>query len=114
MKVFAYELSFRSGVEHFFQDLNNDEATSSLISNSFFCAGIGNITGGNKAVINFTRKIILQDYAHVLPNDKLIIEINDDIRPDAEFLDALAKLKTEGYTIALTRRVNEIPGEGEQ
>jgi EAL and modified HD-GYP domain-containing signal transduction protein len=103
MKVFAYDLFFRAGVESFFQEYNNDEATSSLISNSFFSTGIGNITGGNRAVINFTRKILLQDYAHVLPSDKLVVEINDDIRPDSELLDSLSKLKEEGYTIALTR-----------
>jgi len=103
MKVFAYEIFFRSGVERFIHDHRGDEATSSLITNSFFNTGINNIAGNNRVFINFSRKILLARYAYVLPKEKLIVEINDNIGLDHNLIDSIKGLKNEGYTIALAR-----------
>jgi EAL and modified HD-GYP domain-containing signal transduction protein len=101
MKVMAYELLFRSGLENVFPDVSGDKATSSVSSDSFINLGIRNITEGHPAFINFTRTVLLEGYAHLFPKQTVVVELLDDIKPDAEILKAVRNLKDEGYRIAL-------------
>lgn len=99
--VYAYELLFRSGAENVFPDVDGDQATSAVISDSFFSIGIDALTGGKKAFINFTREILLKEYALLLPRESVVVEILEDVTPDEEVLKAVRRLKGKGYTIAL-------------
>lgn len=101
MKVFAYELIFRSGVEQVIQDTSNDRATSSVISECFFCSGTSSMTGGNRVFINFTRNVLLGDYVQLLPKPMVVVEITEDVALDGEVLKALGSLKDMGYMLAL-------------
>jgi EAL and modified HD-GYP domain-containing signal transduction protein len=101
MEIFAYELLFRSGLENVFTGVDGDQATSSVISNSFFDMGLNHITGGKRASINFTRNTLIGNYAQLLPKDKLVVEILEDVEADAEVVQAVKSLKKLGYLIAL-------------
>ncbi|MBU0754075.1 MAG: hypothetical protein KJ645_02980, partial [Planctomycetes bacterium] len=87
-QIYAYELLFRSGLDNVFPAVDGDEATSSVISNSFFDLGINRITGGKKASINFTRNALVGNYAQLLPKDKLVVEILEDVEPDEDVINA--------------------------
>jgi EAL and modified HD-GYP domain-containing signal transduction protein len=101
LKVVAYELLFRAGLENVFPNVDGDKATSSVISDSFLTMGLDTITEGCPAFINFTRHVLLEGYAHLFPKKNMVVEVLEDIEPDTEILDAVHKLKSEGYKIAL-------------
>ncbi|MFH1998838.1 MAG: EAL domain-containing protein, partial [Planctomycetota bacterium] len=101
MSIYGYELLFRSGLDNVFSHIDGDEATSTVISNSFFNLGFSNITQGKKATVNFTRNVLIGNYAQLLPKEILVVEILEDVEPDHEVLDAVRHLKSEGYYIAL-------------
>ena len=101
LKVHAYELLFRSGLENFFHHDNGDLASSRVIADSFLLFGIENVTGGKPAFINFTRELLVRDLASLLPPRTAVIEILETVEPDREIIDACIKLKKQGYMIAL-------------
>jgi EAL and modified HD-GYP domain-containing signal transduction protein len=100
-KVFGYELLFRTSQENRFVASDAEQASLSVIANSFFVFGIGALAGEARAFINFTRETILNDYAYALPRDCLIVEILEDVAPDAEVIAACRRLKQHGYLLAL-------------
>jgi c-di-GMP-related signal transduction protein len=100
-KTFGYELLFRGGMENVFENQDSDQASLSVIDTTFGHMGIQQITSGKKAFINFTRNLLLQDFALLLPSERLVIEMLETIEPDAEIISACQKLKGKGYMIAL-------------
>ncbi len=101
VKTFGYELLFRSGLEPYFRSDNGDQASSSVVVDGFFLFGMQTLTEGRKAFINFTRNILLRQVATLLPKEQVIVEILENVEPDAEVVEACKSLKTQGYTIAL-------------
>lgn len=101
--VIAYELLFRSNNfdNNFDKNIDGDKATSNVIVNSFLLIGIDKLTNGKKAFINFTKKLLLNDTALVLPNKFVTVEILENIEPTEELILSCKKLKNNGYTIAL-------------
>jgi EAL and modified HD-GYP domain-containing signal transduction protein len=100
-KTYGYELLFRSGLETFFHCSDPDQASASVVIDSFLLFGMQTLTHGRKAFINFTRNLILGRFATLLPKDQIIIEILEDVEPDAEVVAACKFLKNQGYTLAL-------------
>ncbi len=100
-KLFGYELLFRSGLNNAFPDLDGDVATSNLLSSSFFSVGIDRIAGGRKSFINFTEALLLRGTPSLFPQNMIMVEILEDIRPSAEIIEACRHLKKKGYTLAL-------------
>lgn len=100
-KVVAYELLFRNGQNNFYNNTNGDEATLSVIANSFYTFDFKNITDNKKAFINFTEELIKGEIATILPREYAVIEILENIEPTDEFIAACKRLKKKGFTLAL-------------
>ena len=100
-KVYGYELLFRSGLDNYFQAVDGDKATSRVIANSFLLFGIETMTEGAKAFINFTRSLLVKEYALILPKAYTVVEILEDVEPDDEVLNACQNLKDRGFLLAL-------------
>lgn len=105
LKTWGYELLFRSGVENAFMSVENglpdgDQATMAVLDSAFF-SGLSQIAAGSKVLVNFTRHLLLNGYADILPKENVIIEILEDIIPDDPVLEACYRLKNAGYTLAL-------------
>ena len=100
-EVYGYELLYRSGGGKFYSNLDGDSAASEVITNSFLLIGLETLTRGKKAFINFTRKLLENETAILLPNDSIVVEILEDASPDAKLIDACFKLKLLGYRLAL-------------
>src|SRR3954465_6538908 len=101
LKLFGYELLFRASRENRFTSTDQEQASLSVIANSFFVFGIGALAGEARAFINFTRETILNDYAYALPRDCLVVEILETVKPDPEVIAACTRLKQHGYVLAL-------------
>jgi EAL and modified HD-GYP domain-containing signal transduction protein len=100
-KIYAYELLFRTGMDNVFPDLDGETATSSLLSSSFFTIGIEQISGGNRAFINFTEELLLKETPTMFPAGNIVVEVLEDVSPTPEVIDACKNLISKGYELAL-------------
>lgn len=100
-KVFGYELLFREGLHNYYQHVDGDQASNSVIADSFLLMGMHTVTGGKRAFINFTSNLLKNQIAMSLPKELIAVEILEDVQPDEEIVLACKKLKQLGYLIAL-------------
>jgi EAL and modified HD-GYP domain-containing signal transduction protein len=106
-KVYGYELLFRSGIENFFNHSMLDQATSKVISDSFFLFGISSLTGGKRAFINVSEDFLLEEYLYLIPKEQIVIEILENVSVNSRVIQACEQLKNKGYLIALDDFVYE-------
>jgi EAL and modified HD-GYP domain-containing signal transduction protein len=97
----AYELLFRSGSENRFDGTDGSVASTAVIANSFLTIGCNRVLGSKRGFINFTRTLLVEGHASILPKDRVVIEILEDVEPDAEVVESCRKLKEAGYHMAL-------------
>jgi EAL and modified HD-GYP domain-containing signal transduction protein len=96
----GYELLFRSGPEDFFNCNDPDLATCQTIDLSLFSDSM-TLTGAYPAFINCTRNILVHDVITLLPRDRVVIEVLEDVIADEEVIAACDRLRRAGYLIAL-------------
>jgi EAL and modified HD-GYP domain-containing signal transduction protein len=101
LNLYGYELLFRSSLENHFAGTDHEHASVSVIANSFFVLGIEALTGRGRAFVNFTRATLLSEYAYVLPRERLVVEILENVEADDQVVAACARLKAAGFLIAL-------------
>jgi c-di-GMP-related signal transduction protein len=106
-KVVGYELLFResAGDTHFSSDV--ETATSSTID-TLNVLGLDAVCDGRLAFINCTRQMLLKDYFLLLPPDKIVIEIQENVPADEIVLFACQRLRQKRYRLALD---NFCPGD---
>ncbi|TAN47747.1 MAG: HDOD domain-containing protein [Methylococcaceae bacterium] len=99
-KMVAYELLFRGadGAGELFQ---GTLASNQVILDALLQYGLPRVIGDCKAFINFTRDNLLEGTAMLLPKDRVVIEILEDVEVDAKLIAAVQRLHDAGYTIAL-------------
>jgi hypothetical protein len=56
--IYAYELLFRNGTANHVPDIDGDEATTTLLANTFFTIGMDTLAGGRKLFINYTQNLL--------------------------------------------------------
>ena len=103
-QVYGYELLFRGAGHHpkaDFSHFSADVATSRVINYAFLELGIDRVIGENIAFINLTRSFILNDEPIPAKQNKVVLEVLEDIEIDNELLQGIKMLKQQGYTIAL-------------
>ncbi len=99
--VFAYELLFRNSEKNFADIENQDQATSLLIINALTEFGLSNIIGDKLGFVNLTRNFITGSLPLPAEQDRLVLEILEDIELDDSILSGIQRLKKDNYTIAL-------------
>jgi c-di-GMP-related signal transduction protein len=99
LKLFAYELLFRAGPENCFRP--QKEAASSVIVDSIMLFDLQMLTGNAKAFINLDLSALQRGAARLLPPDRVIIEILENIVPTEEVVQLCKDLRAAGYVLAL-------------
>lgn len=99
--ISAYELLFRTGKTNHFPDIDGETATTSILSSSFFTIGIEKIAAGKMAFINFTEELLLKGTPQLFPQEKLVVEILEDVQPTPQIVETCRQLKEMGYKLAL-------------
>ncbi|QOL24761.1 HDOD domain-containing protein [Thalassotalea sp. LPB0316] len=97
----AYELLFRDGPENSFPNIDPHVATSKLINRTHFNKGLSHISGGKRALINFSEVSLLKRLPLLLPKDEIIIEILEDVTPSDAVYQACVEMYRQGYVFAL-------------
>jgi c-di-GMP phosphodiesterase len=101
LKIAGYELLFRSGNVDAYDANDGDKATSQVINNALMEIGLDDIIGNNPAYINFTKDLLINGIAELLPPDRVVIEILETVEVDDELISGVKNLIDEGYVIAL-------------
>lgn len=101
--LIAYELLYRDheGATCFGGCVDGSYATRVLISDAITVFGLDNLTNGRPAFVNFTRKLIMDDFAYLCNPDEIIVEIVEDTFIDDVFVEKVKELKRAGYRIAI-------------
>jgi EAL and modified HD-GYP domain-containing signal transduction protein len=99
--LYAYELLFREGEDNVFPDIDEDMATSRMIGGLFSSMGLEEIVQNKPAFINLTHHALLSGIAKLLPQDQVVIEILETVKPGKRLLQACKELFEQGYTLAL-------------
>ncbi len=101
-QVVAYEILYRESEENAFNpSTDGDMATTSVISDAITHFGIEGLAGGRWACINFTRQLLLNDFALYLDPSQVIIEILETVELDDLLIEKIRHLSEKGYKIAL-------------
>lgn len=102
LKVVAFELLYRmqsGGGNHAVVD-NADGATIDVLLSAFNDLSIDDVVGNKKAFVNFTSNILLNQLPPISPK-QLVIELLEDQEITPALLKTLARLRKQGYKIAL-------------
>jgi EAL and modified HD-GYP domain-containing signal transduction protein len=101
MAELGYELLFRDSDVDRASFTDGDEATATVIVNTFMEIGLDVLVGPHLAFINFDRNLILGNYCDCLPRDRVVVELLETAEPDDALLTGLRALRAAGYQIAL-------------
>jgi c-di-GMP-related signal transduction protein len=101
LKVVGYELLFRPGDVDAFDGSDGNTATSQVINNALMEIGLDEIVGDVPAYINFTKDLLVNGVARLLPEDRVVLEILETVSVDQELIEAVKELVAAGYIIAL-------------
>jgi EAL and modified HD-GYP domain-containing signal transduction protein len=107
---YAYELLFRSGQENRADVLDPNVSTLDVISGALFEVGLDELTGSRPAFVNFPRDLLVERVPDLLPPDKVVVEILENVAPEWQVLAACKQLKAAGYRIALDDFILEHEG----
>lgn len=101
LKVCAYELLYRKSENNRFEGVDDNEATASLLASSVLVMNFNDLIDGKKGFINFSEEFLTDEIAHLVPPQKIVIEILERVHLTNKVLAACRKLKASGYTLAL-------------
>jgi EAL and modified HD-GYP domain-containing signal transduction protein len=101
LRVFAYELLFRDINGNTVETFGPTAASNQVIVDSLLEYGLDRIVGAQLAFINLTRDNLLSEIPLLLPKDKVVIEVLEDVHIDDALIQALQDLVRQGYKIAL-------------
>ena len=100
-RVYGYELLFRSGPENRYTATDAEWASAMNIEQSATVFGLDQLVGDRRAFVNLSRGALLSEYHRLLPRERVVVELLEDIAPDAEVLAAVQRVRREGYLLAL-------------
>ncbi len=101
LRVFAYELLYRSNESNQANVTDGDQATSEVVVNAVLEIGLEQLVGHRPAFINMTRGFLTGTLPLPLLKEKVVLEVLEDVSVDGELVAGLEHLAQSGYLIAL-------------
>lgn len=102
MGVYAYELLFRNGNQQNNAGVTDgNQASSQVMLNTFTEFGLDSIVGNHFAFINLTYDLLLDEVIQMLPRERVVLEILENVKVTDELVNAVRQLSNQGYIIAL-------------
>jgi c-di-GMP phosphodiesterase len=99
--VLGYELLYRDGDSDHASFSDGARATAQVLVNTLMEIGMDELVGRHRAFINFERTLLLSSHCESLPPERVVLEILENVEPDASLLKRLEQLRGKGYRIAL-------------
>jgi len=99
--IYGYELLFRSGLDNALHAANQDQASFEMLHTSLLGFGLDTLLGDKLGFVNASREVLLQEFYLVLPRERTIIELVENVQPTPEVIEACHGVKRAGYRLAL-------------
>ncbi|WP_027359930.1 EAL and HDOD domain-containing protein [Desulforegula conservatrix] len=100
-RIFAYELLFRNSLDNFMPTVDEDMASSQILSSTYYTIGIDKITSGKRAFINFTQNLLEDMVPLFFPKTTTVVEILENVKPSSKVIEALKTIRQNGHIIAM-------------
>jgi len=101
LSVYAYELLFRSGDGNRASIVDGEQATLQTLVNTLTEFGLNEVVGDRLAFLNLNRSLLLRHADLPAMQQRFVLEVLEDIDPDADVIAALQSLAKKGFCIAL-------------
>lgn len=102
-KIIGYELLFRSNAEENCANFSDDfNAGAQVLINTLSNMGTGWLLNDKNAFLNVNASMLNSEFMELLPAQRIVLEIKEDIGATPELLARLQALKDMGFTIALS------------
>lgn len=99
--VWGYELLFRDAWGQSAPlSVDWDVATARMVADAFSLA-VARVPPGRRILVNFTRRLILDELALALPRDSCVVEILETVEATPDVIEALGHLRSAGYQLAM-------------
>ncbi len=98
-KVLGYELLFRECLDENRFTSDHETGTRNVID-TLNVMGLDVVCDGRLAFINCTYEMLLKEFFLLLPADKVVVELQENVPGDDTVAAACHRLKMEGYRIA--------------
>ena len=100
--VAGYELLYRRNNQvGAATGMDGDEMTKSVLLDAVNVFGIKNLTNGLPAYINFTRNLIMDDFAYLFDPNEIIVEVPAEVFVNEQLANKLSGLQRAGYRLSL-------------
>lgn len=106
-QAIAYELLYRSGREDSANIAVGENASQQTLDSSVMI-GLDVLCGDRIAYLNCTQELLIGEDIRLLPPQRVVLEVLEDVDPNHEVLEACRELKQAGFRIALD---DFLPGE---
>jgi len=101
MKIFGYELLFRSGRANGACVTDNVHATASVMLNTLNNIGISRLIGDKIGFINVDDRVLDSGIVDLLPSRTTVLELLETVKVDERVLSLCAQARRSGYQFAL-------------
>ena len=93
LHVYGYEILFRqSSLENFFSHPDPDEAAVRVIHDSLHVFGLDVLAQDRRIFFNVTRQVLVENLVRMLPRERTVVELLENIEPDEEVIEACRAL----------------------
>lgn len=101
--IAGYELLYRGNnqAEAAARNMDGDDMTKSVLSDAVNVFGIPHLTNGLPAYINFTRNLIMDDFAYLFDPKEIVVEVPGDVFVNDSLTEKLSALQRNGYRLSL-------------
>ncbi len=100
-KAYGYELLYQSDLHKHCSRSNCEKATAAVIVNNILRMDIDTVARGKRAFIKFSKHLLTQGAALLLPNSDLVVGISIREVVDQATINACAMLRLQGYQLSL-------------
>ena len=101
-KIYAYELLFRDSPESDTAVIASDVlATAQVLENVLNNIGIQRLIGKNKAFVNCSRNMLLDNLFGLLNPKYFVLEVLEDVQVDESIVKAVQRYRALGFELAL-------------
>lgn len=99
-RVVGYELLHRQSRVNRFDSTAGIDATGQLLSDHLLTDAWSELTGGQRAWVNFSADALVKGYPLLVPPERIVVELVEDVVADSAVLTACSDLADRGYLLA--------------
>jgi len=96
-QTYAYELLYRGDIHN----VSDEAKTAVVLSNTLNQFGMDTVTDGSPIFINLSKQFLLSEFPNLLPPERTVLEVLEDVPADEDVIAAMQYWKDKGFTLAL-------------